>query len=169
MAQQKAVIKIPKAYGPLERRAIADKIIDKIIKRTQSGEDINNKKFNSDSSYSKAYKNSKEFSIGGKTSKIDLTLSGEMLNALEPLRSRSGSITVGIPKDDKRNNDKAEGNQKGTYGNKRPVTKPRKFIGLSQNDLDSILKKFPVESSLEKAARLVAARQAARALAEGDL
>jgi len=176
MAQQKAVIRIPKEYGPMERRAISNKIIDLVVRRTQSGKDINNKPFpgytgknKKAGKYSAAYTKSLDFKTGGKSkTKINLTLSEEMLNAIEPLSQRSGSVTIGIPGDDKRNNGKAEGNQKGTYGNKRPVTKGRKFIGISQNDLNKILKDFPIkdkETSLEKAARLIAIRKAAEGLA----
>jgi len=166
MAQQKTRINIPKEYGPLEREAIAERVIDRIIKRTQDGKDVNGDKF---AKYSKAYKQSLEFKIAGKTNKVNLTLTESMLNSIEKLADRSGSITVGIPADDTENNGKAEGNQKGTYGKKRQIAPKRQFLGISDKELNSILKEFPLkdrESALEKAAKLVASRRAARETAE---
>ena len=163
MAQQKKRILIPSGYSKLEREAIAERIIERIIKRTKSGKDVDGDKF---AAYSKAYKKSLDFKIAGKSSKVNLTLSDEMLNSIEHLSDQYNSVTVGIPADDKRNNGKAEGNQKGTYGNKRQVAPKREFLGLSNGELQAILKEFPKESSLERAARIVAARRAAKALAE---
>ena len=170
MAQQKVTIKIPKGYGPIEREAIAEDIIDRIIKRTQSGKDVSGEKF---PGYSKSYKKSLNFKIAGKSSKVNLTLTEEMLNSIEILNSRSGSVTVGIPADDTRNNGKAEGNQKGTYGKKTPnPRKARKFLGLSDDELDKILKKYPqdkeglLDIAKKRAAEAVAARRAAKEAAE---
>ena len=165
MAQQKVRVELPKDYGPLERRAIGERIIERIIKRTQSGKDVNGDKF---APYSKSYRESKNFKIAGKSKRVNLTLSEEMLNSIEVLRDRSGSVTVGFLPGDTRNNGKAEGNQKGTYGNSRPVTRPRKFLGISQEELDKILEEFPIseDRGIDAAAQLLAARQLGGELAD---
>jgi len=153
MAQQKTTIKINKKYNPREREAIGKEIVNHIIKRTLSGKDVNNRNF---TGYSKSYKKSLEFKIAGKSSnKVNLRLSGEMLNELKVLKNRSGEITIGYESGSEEN-DKAEGNQKGTYGNPRPVTKPRRFIGISGNDLrKNILSKYPLTNKDKRLKRLV--------------
>ena len=144
MAQQKFTLKLDKRYSSEVRKAIGEEVIDFIINRTQEGLDKNNKEFTGQ--YSKSYMKSLDFKLGGKSSKINLTLSGEMLNALEVLNDRSGAITIGIPKGDTFNNDKAEGNIKGTYGQKKPIPgKQRDFMGIAKDDLKDILKKYPLE------------------------
>ena len=93
MAQQKTTIKINRKYGPNEREAIGQEIVDYIVERTLSGKDKNNRKF---APYSKEYKESLDFKIAGKSkTKVNLRLSGDMLSSLKVLNHRSGSITVG--------------------------------------------------------------------------
>jgi len=142
MAQQKVKIKIPKDYSPQEREALAIEVIDQIIDRTQSGKD---KKGNNFAGYSKGYTESFDFKLSGKSkSKVNLTLSSEMLNALTLLNHSSGSLTIGYTKDDEFNNDKAEGNIKGTYGQKKPIKgKARDFLGISKSELKEITDKHP--------------------------
>lgn len=142
MPQQKVRIQIPKGYRPRERQAIAKEVIDFIIQRTQNGFDKNGKKFKG---YSKSYKESKAFKSAGKSaSPVDLTFSGEMLASLQELTNRSGFITIGYEKGDEELNGKVEGNRKGTYGNSRPVTKPRDYLGISKTALERILSRYPL-------------------------
>jgi hypothetical protein len=145
MAQQKFKVKIPKEYNPSERLALATEIIDHIIERTKSGKDKRDKDFKGE--YSDSYAKSLEFKLGRKSKEnINLTLSGEMLNALTLLNHSSGELTIGIPKDDEVNNAKAEGNIKGTYGQKKPIKgKKRDFMGISKTALDDITEKYPTE------------------------
>lgn len=91
--------------------------------------------------YSKAYKESLDFAIAGKTTKVDLTLSGDMLAALDVLGHSNGSITVGYEAGTEEN-DRAEGNQKGSYGGRPRPSKARSFLGITQSELDSILEKY---------------------------
>ena len=128
MAQQKKTLKIPKDLTPSERIELSDDIIDLIVKRTQRGRDVNNSKFKP---YSKEYAAAKGVSRGS----VDLTVTGDMLDAVKLLTHRSGSITIGIEKGaTDRNgvdlNAKAEGNQK---------VNGREFIGLTQADLDNLI------------------------------
>lgn len=158
MAQQKFVVKIPNDYSPLEREAISERIIEFVIKRTQESKDFEGNRF---PKYSKAYKNSLDFKIAGKTGKVDLTLSGEMLNSIVKLNDRAGSITIGFEDGDP-NNGKAEGNIKGTYGSSVPnPAKARRFLGISDNDLDDILSEFPIENE-RNALELIAISRIAR-------
>ena len=151
--QQKVLIKIPKGYTSRERRAISEDIIDFMIERTQKGKDKNNKTF---PKYSKAYKESRDFSIAGKTSKVDLTLTEEMLSEIKHVSDDVGELEIGF--DGRRNglNGKVEGNRKGTYGNKRPVVRGgRDFLGITKRDLKKILNRFPLNDKTELRKQLI--------------
>lgn len=149
--QQKFTVKVSKLYGDAERVAIGLDIIDHIIERSKSGKDKNNNPF---PGYSKEYTKSFDFKLAGKSkSKVDLTLSGEMLSALEILDTKDGEITIGIPANDDFNNAKAEGNIKGTYGKDTPIRgKKRDFMGISQGDLSEIKGKYPVKTKADRLA-----------------
>lgn len=143
MSWQRVKIQIPKGYKPSEREAIADEIIDFIVERTQSGKDKNNQNF---PGYSKAYKNSLDFKIAGKTSKVDLTLSGDMLTSIQVLNHKNGELTVGFDRSDSENNAKATGHITGVYGNSNKVKK-RDFLGITNGDLKKrILSNYPLSN-----------------------
>lgn len=126
-------------------------MIDHIVERTQRGYDKNGKRF---ASYSKSYRGSLDYKLARKSGVVNLTASEEMLGSLQELNDRSGSITIGYPKGDDELNGKVEGNRLGTYGNKKPVTKPRDFLGLTDGALKRILNKYPVgNSELERIKR----------------
>lgn len=137
--QQKIDIPISDKYTPAERRAIAEDVIDFIVNRSKSGLDKNNNAF---VGYSASYKDSLEFRIGGKSSNVDLTLSGDMLDSIELLRDRKGAITVGFSRGQE--NDKAEGNIIGSYGRSANPSKARDFLGIHPSDLTRILKQHPI-------------------------
>jgi len=140
MAQQKFTVKVAKGLDAETRAAIAVDIIDHIIERTQKGKDKKGKDFKG---YSDSYKGSFDFKLAGKGKKVNLTLSGEMLNALTLLDSAPGSLTIGIPADDDFNNAKAEGNIKGTYGQDAPIRgKKRDFMGIQRTELTKIKEKY---------------------------
>lgn len=144
MAWIKTKIKIRKGYNKTQREIIAQEIIDHMIDRTQSGKNKNNDPF---PSYSKSYKESKEFQIAGKSSKVNLSLSEEMLNSIKLLSHSDGELTVGFDKNDSRNNGVAEGNIKGTYGNKSPLRgKKRDFLGITASDKKEIQDKYPLKN-----------------------
>jgi len=123
------------------KQAIGQAIIDKIVKRTLSGE---GRKFTSDGRgvpfnlqsvpYSKSYRQSKEFKAFGKTSKVNLKLTGDMLGLLD-IKSISGnSITIGW--DDPEENAKAYNHSVGD------TVKARPFFGVSKKDLKEIKSQF---------------------------
>jgi len=146
MAQQKFTAKVSKKYTEEERVAIGVEMIDAIIARTKAGKDKDNKSFKGAAGkYSKGYTSSLDFKLGGKSkSPVNLTLSGEMLNALTVLDTADGEITIGIPADDDFNNKKAEGNITGSYGKSKPdSSKARDFMGMSKSQVKDITSKYP--------------------------
>jgi hypothetical protein len=167
MAWQRARITIPKRFGPLERQAIAQEVIDYIIKRTKEGKKIDGK--TSFPGYSPAYKKSLDYKIAGKTGTVDLTLSGELLDSIELLSHKSGEIIVGYQKGDKELNAKAEGNQIGSYGGKPNSKKARPYLGIVTGDLREILKRYPNdrEESLTRAEEELAAAAEAGTIVDG--
>lgn len=144
MAWQRIRVDIPDDYGPLERKAIAQEIIDTIVERTLSGKDKDGEKF---AGYSDAYKKSFEFRVSGKSkSNVNLRLSGEMLTALKLISDKKGSLLIGYDNKTEENS-KAEGNRLGTYGQSRPIPgKSRDFLGID-NEINDILSKFPIDDA----------------------
>lgn len=135
-------------YSEAEREAIALEVIDKIIKRTKAGKD---KDGNPLAPYSKDYKESLNFKIAGKSGRVNLTLSGDMLDSLEIIENYgNGKVKIGYSSGNPEGG-KAEGNILGTYGQDTKVGPARDFLGIAPDELDSVLKKYPPES--EKAAR----------------
>lgn len=159
---QVVAITIPKEYGPTERQAIAQDVLQFIRKRTQSGRvDKNGKPF---PGYSKEYIDSLDFKIAGKSkSAINLTLSGDMLAAMDLQRHEPGKIVIGF-QNGTEENARADGNIRGTYGKDRgSKAKARDFLGIGRDDLQKILAAYPKPESQEQARqRLAAAESAAR-------
>lgn len=154
---QRVKIEIPEDYGPQERRAIATEIVDFIRTRTQKKRvDKNNHPF---AKYSPDYVKSLDFKIAGKSKgKIDLTLSGDMLGALDVIATAKGQVTVGF-ENGSQENARADGNIRGTYG-KKPGTGPsRDFLGIAQEDLERILKRYPVDNPDKTNSRVSAVLQ----------
>ena len=159
MAQQKTTIKVNPKYTKEQRDAIAQEIIDYMIDRTLQSKDKNNREFKP---YSSEYKKSLDFKNAGKTKKVNLTLSGDMLASMELLHNRKGAITIGYKKGSEEN-DKAQGNRTGQYGSTRKTKidpksgkrvsrsyKPRDFLGISRRDLNNkVLNKFPLRKKEE--------------------
>lgn len=152
-------VSIPKEYSPEERQAIALEIIDYVVSRTERGLDKNNEKF---AKYSKTYAKEKG------QSNVDLTFSGDMLAELQLLQEKSGKIRVGYDKSYD-GLGKVEGNILATYGNDRPVTKPRDYLGITEKDLEMILAKYPLDDKEARRERVevlkdsdIAAREIAK-------
>lgn len=143
MAWQRFNLKVSKTYSKEERRAIATEVIDFIVKRSRSGgKDKNNRTFKP---YSQSYKDSLDFKIAGKGSKVNVSLSGDMLDSIELLSQKSGNLLIGF-ENSTFENDKAEGNITGSYGQKSPnSSKARDFLGITNKDLKVILSEFPIK------------------------
>jgi hypothetical protein len=141
-------VSIPAKYKPEHRKALAQDIINFIIDRTQKQNvDKNNRKF---PKYSKEYMESIDFRVSGKKKgKVDLTLSGDMLSAIKLINDRPGELRIGIPSGDDEAG-KAEGNILGTYGQSRSTGKRRDFMGITQKDLNSLMKKFDSDFKVDE-------------------
>jgi hypothetical protein len=142
-----------KGYSPEEREAIAVKVIDQIVKRTQSGKDKNGEPF---APYSGEYRRSQNFKIAGKGSKVDLTLSGDMLDSIRVLTNQPGKVTIGFERGTTENG-KADGNIRGTYGQSASVGPKRDFLGITKEELRGILNEFPkgTDRAREKAKKVL--------------
>jgi len=113
------------------KNEFAQRCIDRIIERTNSGVD---KRGDSFVGYSSAYKKSREFLIYGKSSgDVNLKLTGAMQASIGIIATDSTSVTIGI--DGGLAEDKARGHIKGA--NYLPV---RDFWGLPEEDQAAILK-----------------------------
>jgi hypothetical protein len=151
VAQQKVRINFPKGYrfNSVDRLAIGREILEFIRDRTEKGLDKDNKKFKKSKKgphkgdYTKSYANSLDFKNAGKsTTPINLALSGDMMASIKLLSwDRSGGVTIGLDSGDP-DEGKLEGNRKGTYGNSRAVAPKRDPLGITPEDLKSILDKF---------------------------
>lgn len=126
-ANQSKIILIPTGFSKSIREQIGQDIIDKIKRRTAQGLDINNEFF---ASYSPNYE---------KTGTVDLKITGEMLSGLSVLSTGDGFIRIGF--DSSRSNDKAAYIQqpRGQKLDKQPI---RRFVGISQRDLNIILERY---------------------------
>lgn len=139
MAQQKINIDIPEDYDlkPQQRIDLADLIIEHIFDRTDRGLDKNNKPF---PGYSKEYMDSLDYKIAkGTKKKVNLQLSGDMLAAITLLNHKKRRLVIGFEAGTEEN-DKAEGNILGTYGQPSPIPgKKRDFLGLKAAKLKELL------------------------------
>jgi hypothetical protein len=125
-------------YGlsPDQKDEVADLIIERIVNRTDQGKDKDGRRF---PGYSKSYKESLDFKVAGKTNKVDLQLSGDMLAALSVLDQTSRSVVIGFERGSEENA-KADGNIRGTYGKPTPdPKKARDFLGITDRELSKII------------------------------
>lgn len=140
--QQKVTIKFPSEFkfSQPEQVAIGREIVKFIRERTEKGLDKDNNRF---PGYSTAYKKSLDFKNAGKSSRVNLRLTGDMMSSIKLLEfEKKNQITIGLDKGDE-DNGKMEGNRLGTYGTDTP--KPKKArdpLGIDPDDLLKILRKF---------------------------
>lgn len=132
-------VEIPKAYSSETRQAIASEIVTFVRQRTLQGKDVDGNKF---PKYTTEYMKSTNFKAAGKSKKVDLKLSGEMLSELDLVAEKKGELVIGFA-DDSENAGKAEGNQIGSYGKDPNPSKARRFLGINPDDLEKILRKYP--------------------------
>lgn len=137
---QKFRVRVPKELTPTQRVDVSREVIEFVQTRSENGFDKNNKKF---VKYSKGYIDSLDFKVAGKSpGEVNLTLSGEMLSALELLSHRSGALLIGYDNGSDENA-RADGNVRGTYGKSTEnKNKARDFMGIDQNTIDKIVNKI---------------------------
>ena len=114
-------------------QSVAQAAIDLIVKRTESGKDINGKAFKK---YSKEYKESLDFKAFGKDGEVNLKLTGQMLGTLDVLETSGSKVKIGW--NDGVESAKAHGHNAGVPG-KLPK---REFFGLTDAELNTIKKEF---------------------------
>ena len=128
-------IPINKDFDEDDRERIAGEVIKHIIKRAKSGLKPTRGKF---PKYTKAYAAFK----GVSRSDVDLTLDDNMLNAMRLLKSSPGNLKI-VYKEGSKENGKADGNIRGTYGKPKPIPgKARPFLGINKTALQAIIKKY---------------------------
>jgi hypothetical protein len=126
-------------YNASERQQIGTEIINYIVRRTKAGEGINKNPFKS--KYSNNYVKTAEFHIAGKVKdKVNLTLSGDMLDSLVVLETSTGRIKIGF--------DTSFENDKSVWVERKGF----RFLGLSDKELNDIVNRFgPPNSPLQPA------------------
>lgn len=130
---QRINIPVNEKFKPAQREQIAQEVIDFIIKRTTIGNDKKNKPF---VRYEKDYEKKK----GQKN--VDLVLSFDMLSSLHLLSHKKGNVRIGFTNGTKQNG-KADGNIRGTYGQSAPIPgKARDFLGIYKKDVKQLEKKI---------------------------
>lgn len=137
-------LEIPDDLRPRQREVVAREIIDFIAKRSEKGLNVKGEKWSGNRGvYSDSYAKSLDFKIAGKRkNKVDLTLSSEMLNDIELIKSSKGNLKIGFSRSNN-SRKKAEGNILGTYGKESPIRgKSRPFLGISKEDLIKIVSPY---------------------------
>ena len=159
-------IKISKSYSALERRAIARDIIEYIRDRTQQGKGKGGKKWSGSAGrYSQSYQKSLDFQLKKNKGVVNLTLSSDMLTAIELLKNKRGEISIGVPFGAEEWG-RAKGNILGTYGQSKPISgKQRPFLDLSASEVKKILAKYPLD---EKRAQNIDELKTQEKIFEGD-
>lgn len=148
---QKVAIQIPPEYTEREKIAIAQDIIDFIVKRTEEGKNKDNRNF---PKYSAEYVKSLDFKNAGKSKgNVNLKLSGDMLAALKVLEVKRSKVIIGFDNGTPENG-KADGNIRGTYGNASSTGKKRDFLGITMKDLtNEILRRYPLDEDTKRERR----------------
>lgn len=121
-------------------------MIEAIVDRTKRGLDKDGSPF---PAYSKEYIKSLDFKNAGKSTKVDLSLSGDMLAALKLLSHGSGRISIGY-ENGTLENDIAEGNRTGSYGGSPNSSKARDFLGISNEKLAELIDYVKGDDSAEE-------------------
>lgn len=148
---QRVKFDIPEGLTREQRTALGEALIEQMRKNAESGKgrSFDNKAirdglidaYTKFPKYSKGYIKSLDFKNAGKSqSKVDLTLSGDLLQSMQVVSNKPDQITIGFPDDQQ---GKADGNIRGTYGKDSPdSSKARNFLGLTETDFNKIVKKF---------------------------
>jgi hypothetical protein len=115
------------------KQAFAQRAIETIVNRTRSGKAPNGRSFED---YSTAYSLSNAYRAAGKTSRVNLTLTGEMLDTITELQGEGSKVLLGWG--DSLNNAKAHGHMTGKDGSgDLPV---REFFGVTENEIREIVR-----------------------------
>ena len=119
--------------------AIGQELIDLMIERTtEKSKSVDGRQL---PSYSKSYKESETFEQYGKTNKVDMTLSGDMLGSIDVLEAGE---TVKIGFIDTLQSNKAYGHMTGMEGHPflDGKVKARKFFGVGVGAIEDVVAKY---------------------------
>lgn len=117
--------------------ALAESLLDKIVEKTQDNKSLKGTPFKK---YSKRYKNSEDFKAFGKTDKVNLTLTGDMLGLLDVSKETDNTVELSWEQDDEAA--KAHGH---IVGNPKTNLPKRDFFGLNNKDIEQVKNKFSEE------------------------
>ena len=128
---------------PAVTEAFSQALLDHIRERTESGRDVNGKIFPSakkSDGYSESYKDSLAFKVYGKTNKINMRLTGDMLDTMFADQS-NGKLKLTF--DGPENNIKAYAHMSGFEGHPTiKGAKPREVFGIPDKELEKIAKEY---------------------------
>jgi hypothetical protein len=117
-----------------QKRKIADELIEVMVGEAVDGRGLYGKRRRKFPKYSKKYYKYPD--------PVDLTLQGDMLEAIELLDTTDDSLVIGF-KDGTEENAKADGNIRGTYGKQRPRPgKARPFLGVTIKEVSEVLDSY---------------------------
>ena len=122
---------------------IGQAIIDKIIERTSEGKKRGGGSF--DGGYSTSYKKSEKFEQYGKSSTINMELTGAMLDSIDIIKEFDNQIEIGFSGPDAElQNAKAFGHETSMRGHKflQGKAPKRPFFGLTADELKEIKAEF---------------------------
>ncbi len=136
-SEQKLQVYLPLLRDPLFKREFGLRMIDVMEARMDEGIDKSGRDF---VAYSNSYKKSELFQFFGKSSKVNLKLTGEMRAAIEVSNINPRSIELAFA--DQEQNDKAHGHVHGS--NNLPV---RDFWGIPVNEQTAVMKEMIREFS----------------------
>ena len=141
-------VRLNPAYTQAEREAIARELVKYIKDRSAEGKGPGGKPWSGKAGdYSKSYEESIEYRIARKDGTVNQKLSGDMLDSIDILDSSDGRIRYGYEQGTQEN-DKADGNIRGTYGQSRPIPgKARDFLTLTKSEIQSILAQYPLDDA----------------------
>ena len=120
-------------------QSAAQDLIDYMVKRVSGGKGVEeNKVTKLKKPYSESYQQSLEFKAYGKEkNKINMKLTGNMLDSIDVIESSDGVVKIGI--DDPEEAAKAYNHQTGDTVPKRP------FFGVTESDISKIKKIYKKE------------------------
>lgn len=140
-------LSIPSGLSQGFKEELGKRIVEEVRERTDRGIDKNGKQFKG---YTKEYKQSLDFKNAGKTSKVDLQLTGDLLAELDVVTISSSSITIGYPVGHELAG-QAEGNTIGSYGQSSGNTsRARDYIGLPDKVVNRIVQEIRSEPQFKE-------------------
>lgn len=136
---QRFRVAIPTSLKPASRIALSRAIVDEIKERSLKNLSVNGK-----NKFSKLNDNYAKKKGVPKGSRANMVLNDEMIDAMELISHRKGTLLMGYVNESDENA-KADGNQRGTYGTSSPIPgKARDFMGINKAGLKRALAKADI-------------------------